>query len=92
MTLVLNIDRETEKALEEAFGQDLGRATVEALAAEGYRSGRLGVSTVRRLLGLETRWDVEAWLASRQIPLNYKLDDFEADCRTLDQLERGRTA
>ena len=41
---------------------------------------------MRRLLGLETRWDAEAWLAERGIPLNYDLEDLEADRRMLDRL------
>lgn len=37
--------------------QDPARATLEALALEGYRSRRLGESAVRRLLGFQTRMD-----------------------------------
>jgi hypothetical protein len=38
--------------------QDPARATLEALALEGYRSQRLGESAVRRLLGFQTRMEV----------------------------------
>ena len=37
-----------------APGQDLVRMTLEALALEGYRDGRLSSGQVRRLLGYHT--------------------------------------
>jgi hypothetical protein len=40
---------------------DLSRAALEALALEGYRTGRLTESQVRRLLGFETRMEVHAF-------------------------------
>ena len=41
MSLVLDIDPESQKALEQAFGGDLSRRALEALAADGYRMGKL---------------------------------------------------
>ena len=45
-----------------ADGQDIGRATAESLALEGYRTGRLSEEQIRRLLGLESRLQVHRFL------------------------------
>lgn len=86
MGISLNISPIAEAMLRQAWGQDLDGAALEALAIEGYRSGKLSAAQVGRLLGLEDRWAVNQWLADRQVPLNYTLDDLEADRATLDRL------
>jgi Uncharacterised protein family (UPF0175) len=43
-------------------GQDPARATVEAIALEGYRSDRLTEADIRELLGFETRMEVHGFL------------------------------
>jgi Uncharacterised protein family (UPF0175) len=43
-------------------GQDLGRAVLEAIALEGYRSNRLTEADIRELLGFETRMEVHGFL------------------------------
>lgn len=91
MSLFINIPQDAEQALRDAWGSDLDRAALEALVIEGYRSGKFGGGMVRRLLGLESRWDAERWLAERGVCLNYTLPDLEADRRTLDAL-LGKTA
>lgn len=55
------------------------RAVLEALALEGYRSGRLGESAVRRLLGFETRMQVHEFLKEHGVHLNYTVHDLEHD-------------
>ena len=55
------------------------RAVLEALALEGYRSGRLGESAVRRLLGFETRMQVHEFLKEHCVLLNYTVHDLEHD-------------
>lgn len=50
----------------DAFGAsgDPSRIALEALAVEGYRQGRLSAFEVRRLLGHESRWETEDFLAA----------------------------
>lgn len=86
MVINLNVSGEQEVALREAWGADLDRAALEALVIEGYRTGKFGTAQVRRLLGLASRWDAEAWLADRRVPLNYTLEDLDSDRRTLAEL------
>lgn len=86
MTITLNIPDDAEQALRQAWGDQIDRVTLEALAIDGYRTGKFGIAQVRRLLGLESRWDAQAWLKHRGVPLNYSLDDFAVDQRNLAKL------
>jgi hypothetical protein len=58
---------------------DLSRAALEALALEGYRTGSLTESQVRRLLGFSTRMQVHAFLKEHGVHLNYSMKDLEQD-------------
>jgi predicted HTH domain antitoxin len=51
----------------------------QALAVEGYRTGALSEAQVRRLLGLETRFEVHALLKEYMVPLRYTQADLEED-------------
>ena len=69
-------------------GQDPARATLEAVAIEGYRSGALTAYQTRRLLGFETRYELDAFLKSHNVWEHaYSLEDLEQDRRTMQQLE-----
>ena len=65
---------------------DVSRYVLESIALEGYRSGILGEEEVRRLLRFESRFDVHAFLAAHDVPLNYTLDDLKADRETMRRL------
>lgn len=41
----------------------MSRAMIESLAVEGYRSGRISAFTVGQLLGHESRWETQDFLA-----------------------------
>jgi hypothetical protein len=49
----------------QAKWKDLSRHALEAIALEGYRSGALTESQVRRVLGFESRWEVNSFLRER---------------------------
>ena len=59
--------------------ENLPRQALEALAVEGYRTGALTEGQVRRLLNLETRFEVHALLKEHRVPLQYTEADLEAD-------------
>lgn len=86
MSININVPQEHEQTLRKAWGSDLDRAALEALATEGYRAGKLSAAEVGRLLGLADRWAVNQWLADRHVPLNYSLEDLESDRKTLDRV------
>jgi predicted HTH domain antitoxin len=56
---------------------------LEALATEAYREGKISHSQLRRLLGLQTRTDVDAFLKDRGVELEYTAEDLERDRETL---------
>jgi len=69
-------------------GQDPARTTLEAVAIEGYRSGALTAFQTRRLLGFETRYELDGFLKAHNVWEHaYSLEDLEQDRRTLRQLE-----
>jgi len=69
-------------------GQDPARATLEAVAIEGYRCGALTAYQVRRLLGFETRYALDGFLKAHNVGERaYDLADLEQDRQTLQLLE-----
>ena len=69
-------------------GQDLARTTIEAVAIEGYRSGALTAQQTRRLLGFETRYELDGFLKEHNVWEHaYTLEDLTQDRQTLERLE-----
>ena len=78
MTITLNLPEDIARQLA-ARGEDLARATLEALATEAYRSGTLTEEQVRRMLDFDTRSEVHAFLKKHDVYLNYSAEDFKDD-------------
>jgi predicted HTH domain antitoxin len=69
-------------------GQEPARTTLEAVAIEGYRSGALTASQTRRLLGFETRYELDGFLKAHNVwEHSYSLEDLEQDRLTLQQFD-----
>jgi predicted HTH domain antitoxin len=84
MTITFDIPERIREELASRFG-DLGQAAKEALAIEGYRTGKLSVGQVAEILGMGVI-EAQSWLGSRGIPVNYAVEDLEADRETLARL------
>jgi predicted HTH domain antitoxin len=70
------------------LGQDPARAALESLAIEGYRSGALSAFQTRRLLGFETRYELDGFLKAHNVwEHSYGLEDLKKDRETIKQLE-----
>jgi hypothetical protein len=67
---------------------DLSRAALEGIALEGARSSELTTAQVRRLLGLNTRMEVDAFLKAHSIFLPVTAADVERDAATSDAFRR----
>jgi len=67
-------------------GADLPRSVLEAVALEGYRSRRLTHAQVGRLLGIDYRFEVDAFLKEHGAYLHYTPEDLERDRETLRKL------
>jgi len=63
-------------------GQDLSRAAFEALSLAAYRERKISAAQLRQLLGYETRMQVDAFLKSHGVELEYTLEDLERDRET----------
>jgi predicted HTH domain antitoxin len=72
-------------ALEEQW-DDVPRRSLEAIAVEGYRSGALTESQVRRLLEFDTRFQVHALLKEHHVPLQYTAADIDDDLQAQREL------
>jgi hypothetical protein len=78
MQVTLDLPDDISHALEGQW-QDLPRQALEAIAVEGYRTGALTESQVRRLLGFDSRFQVHAILKDHRVPLRYTASDLEDD-------------
>lgn len=73
-----------------ASGQPLPRAALEAIALEGYRERKLTAAQLRRMLGYQTRMQVDAFLKEHEV-FDYSVADFEQDRETLRELRARGT-
>jgi len=69
-----------------ASGGDLARRALEALAIEEFRSGHLTKHELRRLLGFETRYQLDAFLKAHELYEDYTLEDLERELEGLRRL------
>ena len=70
--------------------KDLPRHALEAIALEGYRSGALTESQVRRALGFETRLEVNSFLRDRGVYYNYSPSELDQEIETNERLLEAR--
>ena len=89
MQITLELPEDIAHGLESRW-KDLSRAALESLALEAYRSRTLTAAQLRRLLGFETRMQVEAFLKEHEI-YDYSVADFEQDRETLRHLRTRET-
>lgn len=86
MQVTIDIPEDLGPAVREMLGDNPGRALLERLAIEGYRSGELTRLHVQRLLGFADRWETERWLGRQGAAVAYGEAERQADRQTLDDL------
>jgi hypothetical protein len=59
--------------------EGLARVALEALAAEGVRSGKLSVFQARNLLGIQSRYEMDGFLKKHGVFLDLTLEDIQKD-------------
>ncbi|MGH9444971.1 MAG: UPF0175 family protein [Terriglobia bacterium] len=89
MALKIELPEDIESCLQKEWG-NLPRHTLEALAIEGYRTRVLSRSQVRRVLGFETRVEVDEFMKRAGIAFDYTLEDFEHDAEPSQYLKEAR--
>ena len=70
-------------------GREPSRAALEALALEAYRERRMTGYQVRMLLGISSRYELDALLKEHKVE-KYTIEDFEHDLVTIRELDRKR--
>ncbi len=83
MQITLELPEDIAQGLESTW-KDLGRAALESLALEAYRSHALTAAQLRRLLGFQTRMQVDAFLKEHEV-YDFTAADFVQDRETLRQ-------
>ena len=86
MNVAIELPKEIANSLA-GPGEDLARITLEALAAQGYRDGKLSHYEVQRLLGFNSRWETDAFLRQAGAHLDYTEADLERDLKTSQQIK-----
>jgi hypothetical protein len=69
-----------------AAGGDLERRTLEALALAEYQAGRLTKPDLRRMLGFETRYELDGFLKAHGVNEGMTVAEFEQERQVLDRL------
>ena len=82
MQVTVEIPEDIAKLLNSKWA-NLPRGVLESLALEAYRSGTLTTPQLRRLLGFDTPMEVDAFLKQAGIYLDYGLEDYEEDLKTI---------
>jgi len=83
MNIAIDLPEEIARQLEQAW-RDLPRRSLEAVAAEAYRSGALTRRQIGDLLGLDF-WATEAFLKEHLGYLPYDQNDLDEDRAAIDR-------
>ncbi|MBV9156564.1 MAG: UPF0175 family protein [Acidobacteriaceae bacterium] len=81
MRITLEVPDELARALT-PDGQEPTRAAIEGWAVEAYRQHRLTAYQLRTLLGIPSRWDLDAFLKTHEV-YDYTLKEFEEDLASI---------
>jgi Uncharacterised protein family (UPF0175) len=72
-------------------GRELSRAALEAIGLEAYRQRRVSGYQLRTLLGIPSRFELDAFLKEHEVE-KYTAEDFEHDVATIRELDQKRKA
>jgi len=67
-------------------GGDIQRQALEALALESYRTGRLTKAELRRLLGIESRLEVDAFLKAHDVYDPITIEEIERQVQDVQRI------
>ncbi|HLJ49275.1 MAG TPA: UPF0175 family protein [Bryobacteraceae bacterium] len=81
MQVTLDIPDEFS-ALLATSSADLSRVALEAIALEAYRERKLTTAQLRRLLGFDSRYELDGFLKRHEVWLDYSWQDLEEDQET----------
>ena len=85
MNVIVEIPDELASQMK-AAGADLSRRILEAFALEEYKAERISKVQLRRLLGFETRYELDGFLKAHNVWMNYTIDDLRHEVANLQWL------
>lgn len=85
MNVVVQIPDDLAARLK-AEGADLERRALEAFALAEYEASRITRFELRQLLGIATRFELDAFLKERGVFEPYTMEDVQQDVATLERL------
>ena len=65
---------------------DLSRRALEGFALEEYKADRITKAELRRLLGFETRYELDGFLKAHQVWARVTIEDLRRDVQDLKSL------
>lgn len=87
MNVAIEIPDEIARLLAAQAG-GISRAVLGAVAAEAYRSGAITTAQVQHMLGLQPRWETEAFLRRAGAFHDYTMDDLDRDIAAIRDAKR----
>lgn len=66
-----------------ATGDDLSRRVLESFAIDEYKSDRISIAQLRRRLGFETSYELDAFLKAHQVSPTNTIEDLRREMRDL---------
>jgi len=85
MELTVQIPDDLARSMS-AAGGDLSRRALEALAIEEFKIGHITRPELRRLLGFETRYELDGFLKAHEVYEDYTMEDLERELEGLKRL------
>ena len=85
MELTVHIPDDIAARLCGAASESLSRA-LEGFGLEEYKAGRITKAELRRLLGFETRYELDGFLKAHDVWMNYTVEDLRREVATLQRL------
>lgn len=85
MDITVHIPDDLAGPLNAAAG-DLSRRALEGLALEEFKNSHITKAQLRRLLGFETRYELDGFLKAHGILMNVTVEDVRRDVQTLQRL------
>ena len=87
MKVLLDVPEEMAPVVAAGSGE-LPRATLEAVAVEGVRSGKLTVFQARQMLGISSRYEMDGFLKDREVYLYNTLEEVLRDAENAAKFMR----
>jgi len=69
-----------------ASGDDLSRRALDGFALEEYKADHITKAELRRMLGLETRYELDGFLKVHGVVADVSIDDLRRDVSDLESL------